>query len=323
MRWLKSAVRRCGGTRQNHGRGPDLVSATTRRRTPPPNPDHPRSRSTDERAQHGDPRRARGAREPHRAGAGGEGRRPGRPRDDRAAERRRVRRDDDRVLEARRSPAAGVGAPAASASSTRSSSSRGSRVVVRSAARRRRVRPTGPLPDAVSNPYKAMTSGGSTGRPKLILANQPSLIDPDAAPLLGMKLDGTHLMPGPLYHNGPFIWTMTALLAGNHVVLGGKFDAERTLQLIDELPPRLAVPRADDDGAHLEAAARGARPLRRLVAAGRVAPRRAVPAVAQGGMDQLAGRGDDLGAVRRYRGAGRDDHHRAASGWHTAARSAR
>ncbi len=95
----------------------------------------------------------------------------------------------------------------------------------------------GPLPDAVSNPYKAMTSGGSTGRPKLILANQASLIDPDAAPLFGMKLNGTHLMPGPLYHNGPFIWTMTALLAGNHVALGGKFDAERTLELVDKYRP--------------------------------------------------------------------------------------
>jgi bile acid-coenzyme A ligase len=95
----------------------------------------------------------------------------------------------------------------------------------------------GALPDAVSNPYKAMTSGGSTGRPKLILANQASLIDPDAVPLLGMKLNGTHVMPGPLYHNGPFIWTMTALLAGNHVVLGGKFDAERTLQLVDRYHP--------------------------------------------------------------------------------------
>src|SRR5205823_12731850 len=81
-----------------------------------------------------------------------------------------------------------------------------------------------PLPDATSNPWKAMTSGGSTGRPKLIEANQAAEIDPDAAPLLMMKLDGTHLMPGPLYHNGPFMWTVTALLAGNHVVLGGGFD---------------------------------------------------------------------------------------------------
>ncbi len=124
----------------------------------------------------------------------------------------------------------------------------------------------GPLPDAVSNPYKAMTSGGSTGRPKLILANQASLIDADAAPLLGMRIDGTHLMPGPMYHNGPFIWTMTALLAGNHVVLDGKVRRGAHAAAHRPVPPRLDVPRPDDDGAHLEARARGARPLRRVVA---------------------------------------------------------
>jgi bile acid-coenzyme A ligase len=95
----------------------------------------------------------------------------------------------------------------------------------------------GALPDAISNPWKAMTSGGSTGRPKLIETSQPDLIDPDVPPLLLMTVDGTHLMPGPLYHNGPFMWVTTALLAGNHVVLGGRFDAERTLQLIDQYRP--------------------------------------------------------------------------------------
>ena len=50
------------------------------------------------------------------------------------------------------------------------------------------------------------------------------------------------------------------MLAGNHVVLGGKFDAERTLQLVDRHQPELDVRRADDDGAHLEAARVGARP---------------------------------------------------------------
>ena len=95
----------------------------------------------------------------------------------------------------------------------------------------------GPLPDAVSPSWKAMTSGGSTGRPKLIEATQASEIDPDARPLLLMRLDGTHLMPGPLYHNGPFVWSTTALLAGNHVVLGGRFDPERTLALVDRHRP--------------------------------------------------------------------------------------
>jgi bile acid-coenzyme A ligase len=90
-----------------------------------------------------------------------------------------------------------------------------------------------PLPDATSNPWKAMTSGGSTGRPKLILANAPALIDPETNPLFLLRRDGVHVMPGPLYHNGPFVWSTTALLAGCHVVLGGKFDAEATLQMID------------------------------------------------------------------------------------------
>ena len=61
----------------------------------------------------------------------------------------------------------------------------------------------GTLPDAIANPWKAMTSGGSTGRPKLILANAPGTIDSDANPLLMMQPNGTHLMPAPLYHNGP------------------------------------------------------------------------------------------------------------------------
>jgi len=93
--------------------------------------------------------------------------------------------------------------------------------------------------DTVSDPWKGMTSGGSTGRPKLILNTAPALIDPDAAPLLMMTPNGTTMMPGPLYHNGPFMWTVGALLAGNHVVLGGKFDAERTLQLVDRYRPEL------------------------------------------------------------------------------------
>jgi len=93
--------------------------------------------------------------------------------------------------------------------------------------------------DTVSDPWKGMTSGGSTGRPKLILNTAPALIDPDASPLLLMAPNGTTVMPGPLYHNGPFMWSVTALLAGNHVVLGGKFDAEGTLAMIDRHRPEL------------------------------------------------------------------------------------
>ena len=91
-----------------------------------------------------------------------------------------------------------------------------------------------PLPDAISPAWKAPTSGGSTGRPKLIVAGQPSSMDDEAPPDLLIQLDGCLMMPGPLYHNGPIVWSCGALLAGNHVVLLPRFDAESTLAGIEE-----------------------------------------------------------------------------------------
>jgi bile acid-coenzyme A ligase len=91
-----------------------------------------------------------------------------------------------------------------------------------------------PLPDAISLAWKAPTSGGSTGRPKLIVAGQPSSMDDEAPPNLLIQLDGCLMMPGPLYHNGPIVWSCGALLAGNHVVVLPRFDAESTLAGIEQ-----------------------------------------------------------------------------------------
>lgn len=87
----------------------------------------------------------------------------------------------------------------------------------------------GPLEDEVSPAWKAPTSGGSTGRPKLIVSGDPGLLRPDGpAPLL-LEPGDCLVMPGPLYHNGPLVWTCQALLWGGHVVLLPRFDAEATL----------------------------------------------------------------------------------------------
>jgi bile acid-coenzyme A ligase len=91
-----------------------------------------------------------------------------------------------------------------------------------------------PLPDAVSPSWKAPTSGGSTGRPKLILSGDPGLYDTDAEPPLFLSHDGCLVMPGPMYHNGPVVWTTQALFAGSHVVLLPRFDPEATLAAIEE-----------------------------------------------------------------------------------------
>lgn len=89
-----------------------------------------------------------------------------------------------------------------------------------------------PLPEVTAASFKAMTSGGSTGRPKLIVSKQPAASDPDV-PLLEIPQRGCMLIPGPLYHNGPFLWAMTALFKGCTIVVTTRFDAEETLKLIE------------------------------------------------------------------------------------------
>lgn len=93
--------------------------------------------------------------------------------------------------------------------------------------------PDDPLPDAVSPAWKAPTSGGSTGRPKLIVSGDTAEIDTDIEPMFMLAPDGCLIMPGPLYHNGPAVWACQALLCGSTVVLLERFDAEATLAAIE------------------------------------------------------------------------------------------
>ncbi len=88
------------------------------------------------------------------------------------------------------------------------------------------------LEDRVPKMVRAMTSGGSTGRPKLILETQPALCDPEVA-ANGMRPGGTTLVPGPLYHAGPFITSWQAILSSGCVILMSRFDASESLALIE------------------------------------------------------------------------------------------
>lgn len=89
-----------------------------------------------------------------------------------------------------------------------------------------------PLPDVVAPAWKAPTSGGSTGRPKLIVAGDPGLVN-EGQPGSGMKSDGSVCIPGPLYHNAPFSFSTQALFHGNHVTILERFDAADTLAAVD------------------------------------------------------------------------------------------
>jgi bile acid-coenzyme A ligase len=95
--------------------------------------------------------------------------------------------------------------------------------------------PDGPLPEAVSPSWKALASGGSTGRPKLIEAGGDSRFPGALAGLAMGAQDGdTQLIAVPLSHNTGMTTATIGLLMQQHLVLMPRFDAAEFLRLIAE-----------------------------------------------------------------------------------------
>lgn len=88
------------------------------------------------------------------------------------------------------------------------------------------------LPSVAPAGWKALGSGGSTGRPKVVVATTPATVDPTARPW-GLQLDDVSLIPGPLHHQGPFVFSMASLFAGATLIVARRFDAAETLELVD------------------------------------------------------------------------------------------
>lgn len=82
---------------------------------------------------------------------------------------------------------------------------------------------------------KAPTSGGSTGRPKLIVSTDPAEAEKliPFAQVQGMRENDTVLITGPLYHNAPFSLSFCGLVLGGHIVLMPRFDAVESLRLVE------------------------------------------------------------------------------------------
>ncbi|HEX4107912.1 MAG TPA: AMP-binding protein [Solirubrobacteraceae bacterium] len=90
-------------------------------------------------------------------------------------------------------------------------------------------------PSSTPSPqWKAIGSGGSTGRPKLIVAEQHAVAEDvmGLGVLLRVPERRTMVVPGPLSHNAPFAALSVGLLRGNHVVLMARFDAAECLRLV-------------------------------------------------------------------------------------------
>ena len=86
---------------------------------------------------------------------------------------------------------------------------------------------------SIAKHWKAMSSGGSTGRPKIIVDHQPAEVDPDEW-FFDMPKNSCVLNPGPLYHNVPFTMSHHGLFRGNHIVGMSKFDALESLRLVEK-----------------------------------------------------------------------------------------
>lgn len=110
----------------------------------------------------------------------------------------------------------------------------GDRVVVPAAFEPDPSIPDDILPDRIARYWKAPTSGGSTGRPKIIVAESPGAFDFDERVPMRQERNRAQLVPGPLYHNAPFSFSVQGLLLGNHIVVMTRFDAETVLQLIEQ-----------------------------------------------------------------------------------------
>ncbi|WP_407688959.1 AMP-binding protein [Mycobacterium sp. HUMS_1102779] len=90
------------------------------------------------------------------------------------------------------------------------------------------------LPEAVSPVWKAMGSGGSTGRPKLIESGGDSRVPAAIGYPLGAQEGDTTLMSVPMSHNTGFTTATIALLMRHHLVVMPRFDPHEFLRLITE-----------------------------------------------------------------------------------------
>ena len=86
--------------------------------------------------------------------------------------------------------------------------------------------------EAVSPVWKSMSSGGSTGRPKLIEAGGDSRLPAAAGYALGAQEGDVQLMSVPLTHNTGFTTFAIGLIQGHHLVVMPRFEPREFLDLV-------------------------------------------------------------------------------------------
>lgn len=87
-----------------------------------------------------------------------------------------------------------------------------------------------PLPPLAAQVWRVATSGGSTGRPKLIQDRRPARWAPAMGPMR-MRPGAVILNPAPLHHSAPFAQILMTVAQGGHAIEMGRFDPEAWLRL--------------------------------------------------------------------------------------------
>jgi len=97
-----------------------------------------------------------------------------------------------------------------------------------------------PPPDVTPQPSKAIASGGSSGKPKLIVSPGAFAFPGAKHPfsdLLQFRAGDLLYSPGPLYHNQAFFFSQIMLYVGGRILLNERFDARRALELVETHRP--------------------------------------------------------------------------------------
>jgi bile acid-coenzyme A ligase len=97
--------------------------------------------------------------------------------------------------------------------------------------------PDAPLPfDRVASPAIAVASGGSTGRPKVIVMPGSTAMAVGTMPArlapMGFAAGDIQLVAAPLYHSMPFNYAVYGLFEDHTLVVMEAFDAELAVDLI-------------------------------------------------------------------------------------------
>lgn len=88
--------------------------------------------------------------------------------------------------------------------------------------------------DEISPSWKASSTGGSTGRPKVVISGSAGTIDPTVPTAPFLPRDAVQLVAGPLHHSAPFTYAMRGLMLGHELVLLPRSEAGRVLAAIGE-----------------------------------------------------------------------------------------